>query len=356
MALSVLEAALLNPAPSQLLQIAKIGIVRLMKGSISRREFTARMALPFLALAIPGCEDNNNSRNRYIVSELSPSYEDAVSSIQKKIEQESADAAIRPEGISLLYTHGKPVRHAVVLFHGFTNVPRQFKELAQAYFQNGCNVFVPRLPRHGLKDRMTTDLANLTIAEIQNSADEAYSVARGLGKSVSVIGLSLGGSMALWLTQTQPVDLTVPIAPFLMPIGYPEAAINAAARLAYVLPSFYCFWDSKLKESSLPNYAYPGYPSHAMAQLVFFGDQISRTAAISKPLAKRCILVTNVGENAVNNDVARRLLALWNAKGAHYTELILRNLGPPRHDIIDPVTFPQGRTLVYPVLEKLVSG
>jgi pimeloyl-ACP methyl ester carboxylesterase len=285
---------------------------------------------------------------------LPPSYEDAVDSIQHTIEQESSDPAIRPEGVSLLFTHGRPVQHAAVLFHGFTNAPRQFEELAQAYFKNGCNVYVPRLPRHGLKDRLTTDLANLTLTEIQNAADEAYSLARGLGGSVSVIGLSLGGSMALWLTQTQPVDLTVPIAPFLMPIGYPEAAVRAAAHVAYVLPSFYCFWDSKLKENSLPDYAYPGYPTHAMAELVFFGDEIFKASAAGKPLAKRCILVTNAGENAVDNDVSRRLVALWNAKGADYTELILRNLGPPRHDIIDPVTFPQGRTLVYPVLEKLV--
>jgi pimeloyl-ACP methyl ester carboxylesterase len=321
---------------------------------INRREFATRLALPFLALAIPGCS-RKNSPDRYIVPEAAPSYEEAVETIQKIIAQEAADLTIRPEGVSLLFAHGNPVQHAVVLFHGFTNVPRQFEELAQALFQNGCNVYVPRLPRHGLKDRMTNDLANLTVSEIQNAADEAYSLARGLGKNVSVIGLSLGGSMAFWLTQTQPVDLTIPVAPFLMPLGYPEAVINGAAHIAYVLPSFYCFWDSKLKENSLPNYAYPGYPTHAMAELVFFGDELFKLAATQKPLGKNCILVTNAGENAVNNDVSRRLIALWNANGAHYTELILKNLGPPRHDIIDPVTFPQGRTLVYPVLEKLVS-
>jgi pimeloyl-ACP methyl ester carboxylesterase len=320
---------------------------------ISRREFATKAALPLLALAIPGCV-GKSTPDRYVVSELPPSHEVAAATIQKKIEEEAADPAIRPEGVSLLLTHGKPVQHAVVLFHGFTNVPRQFEPLAQVLFKSGCNVYVPRLPRHGNKDRMTTDLANLTVTEIQNAADEAYSLARGLGKSVSVLGLSLGGSMALWLTQTQPVDLTVPISPFLMPLGYPEPAITAAAHLAYAIPSFYCFWDSKLKENSLPAYAYPGYPTHAMAELVFFGADIFKLAAVGKPRAKNCTLVTNAGENAVNNDVSRRLVALWNTKGAHYTELTLKNLGAPRHDIIDPVTFPQGRTLVYPVLERLV--
>jgi hypothetical protein len=175
-----------------------------------------------------------------------------------------------------------------------------------------------------------------------------------LGRSVCVLGLSLGGLMALWLTATQPVDLTVPIAPFLMPMGYSEWLVNAAARLASVLPSMYFYWDSTLKEKSLPNYAYPGYPTHGMVQLVFLGDEILAMAAREKPQARRCILVTNAGENAVDNDVSRRLLALWNQHGAGYAEVVLGGLGAPRHDIIDPTTFPQGRTLVYPRLEALV--
>jgi pimeloyl-ACP methyl ester carboxylesterase len=322
---------------------------------ITRQEFTKRTALSVLALCLPACESASNDRDRYLVSQSSPSYEEAADAIQTRIKSESANPAIRPEGVSLLFTHGRPTRSAVVLFHGFTNAPRQFEALAQAYFKAGCNVYVPRLPRHGLKDRMTTDLANLTVTEIQNAADEAYSLARGLGKAVAVVGLSLGGAMALWLTQTQPVDLTIPIAPFLMPLGYADVLVSAAAHVAYALPSFYCFWDAKLKANSLPNYAYPGYPTHAMAELVFFGNRIFKLAATSKPLAKHCTLVTNAGENAVSNEVARRLLTQWNAKGANYTELILQNLGAPRHDIIDPVTFPQGRTLVYPVLENLVG-
>ncbi|HTA39320.1 MAG TPA: alpha/beta fold hydrolase [Candidatus Acidoferrales bacterium] len=322
---------------------------------MTRRAFATSLALPLVALAIPGCTLKERPE-RFVVSELAPAYDIAVDTIQKKIAAEAADALIRPEGVSLLFTHGKRVRSSVLLFHGFTNVPRQFEELARAYFAAGCNVYTPRLPRHGLKDRMTNDLAGLTVTEIQNAADEGYSLARGLGARVTVLGLSLGGAMALWLTQTQPVDLTVPIAPFLMPLGYAEPVINAAAHVAYALPSFYCFWDSKLKEHALPNYAYPGYPTHAMAELVFFGEEIAKLAAADRPRAKDCTLVTNSGENAVSNDAARRLLARWNARGANYTELVLTDIGLPRHDIVDPVTFPAARTLVYPVLEKIVAN
>jgi hypothetical protein len=64
--------------------------------------------------------------------------------------------------------------------------------------------------------------------------------------------------------------------------------------------------------------------------------------------------VTNANESAVNNTVSRDLLAQWNANGASYSEVVLSGFGPPRHDIIDPTTFPQGERLVYPRLEAMV--
>jgi alpha-beta hydrolase superfamily lysophospholipase len=319
---------------------------------MTRRSFATRIAVPLVASLLPGC--SSHQPERVSVPADPPSFDEAKSALQAIIRQDSTNPAIRIEGIPRLYVHDKPVEHALVLFHGFTNSPQQFDELARACYRQGCNVYVPRLPRHGLRDRLTHDLTNLTVTEIKNSADESFSLARGLGRRVAVLGLSLGGLMAMWLTQTQPVDLSVPVAPFLMPLAFPETQVRNAARLAVVLPSFYFWWDSKLKDKSLPDYAYPGYPSRSMAQLVFLGNEIFALAATNKPQAKRCILVTNIGENAVDNNVSRRLLALWNSQGAGYKELVLQHLGPPRHDIIDPVTFPEGRTLVYPTLERLI--
>jgi hypothetical protein len=66
--------------------------------------------------------------------------------------------------------------------------------------------------------------------------------------------------------------------------------------------------------------------------------------------------VTHDEESAVNNGVARRLFARWHSGSAGYGELVLEGLGPPRHDIIDPTTFPAARTLVYPKIEALVLG
>ncbi len=241
-----------------------------------------------------------------------------------------------------------------MLFHGFTSCPQQFDELARRFHAAGCNAYVPRIPRHGLRDRLTRNLAQLTVAELQASANEAYELACGLGARVSVLGISLGGSMAAWLAQTAPLDLAIPVAPFLMPILLPEAIGLPVMRLFDALPDLYVFWDPRVREKCLPDYAYPGFPTHALTQCIFLGDAVIERAAKAKPLARRCTLVTNANESAVNNGVARSLMGTWRRGGGDYSELVLEGLGPPRHDIIDPTTFPQARALVYPKLEALV--
>jgi alpha-beta hydrolase superfamily lysophospholipase len=322
---------------------------------MDRRRFTALLGTSLAAEALSGCARRPPAAPANLAA-TPMRFGDAVRTIREAIARDRADPAIRPEGLPRLYEHGAPVRHAVLLYHGFTNCPQQFDELARAYHARGCNVYVPRIPRHGLADRLTRDLANLTIAELVAFAGETFELARGLGATTSAVGLSLGGTLVLWLAQTQPLDLAVPIAPFLMPIPNVQFIGHPAIRLLHDLPNMYFWWDVRIKQNCKPDYAYPGYSTHALAELVFFGDEIARDARRAKPSARDCVLVLNEHDNAVDNRVTRALMAVWARQGARYRELVLTGLGGPRHDVIDPTTFPQGRTLVYPTLERIVLG
>jgi hypothetical protein len=113
----------------------------------------------------------------------------------------------------------------------------------------------------------------MTVAEMQDSAAEAFALVRGLGSTVGAVGLSLGGSMALWLAQTQTVDLAVSIAPFLMPVAplpskpaIPPLVGEPAMRVLAAIPSMYWGWGPRVTEGSRPPYAYPGHPTHALAR------------------------------------------------------------------------------------------
>jgi carboxylesterase len=286
-----------------------------------------------------------------------PSFAEAVKALEATIAHDRSDPLIEAAALPRLYHHGKDTENAIVLYHGFTNCPQQFDELAQRFYKRGCNVYVPRIPLHGYRDRLTQVLGRLTVARLQDATTVSYQLTRALGTRVSALGLSLGGSMVLYLAQTQEIDHAVPIAPFLMPIGFPDWLGLAVMAAVAWLPDLYMWWDPRIKEKCLPVYAYPGYPSHALAQCVFFGNIVVQ-AAKSKipPLGRRCTLVTNPADNGVNNNVAFQLLNGWETSGVRYGQVIISGLGSPRHDIIDPTTFPQARTLVYPKLEAIVLG
>ena len=319
---------------------------------IGRGDFTRLVGTSFAAVLLSAC--GRKAAEPPPPAEGVMPFSAAVRSIRADIEHDAANAAILPAAVPRLYEHGKPARHAVVLYHGFTNCPQQFERLAQAYFALGCNVYVPRLPRHGLKDRLTRDLVNMSVPELEQFALQTFERTRGLGATVSVVGLSLGGTLALWLAQTQPVDLAVPIAPFLMPIPNVQFIGHPAIRLLHTIPNMYFWWDIRLKEHCKPDYAYPGYPTHALAEMVFLGDDVAARARKDKPRARNCIVVLNERDNAVDNRVTRALLATWKEHGAGYRELVLTWPDGAHHDVIDPTTFTRAPTIVYPKLEALV--
>jgi alpha-beta hydrolase superfamily lysophospholipase len=287
-------------------------------------------------------------------SAASAAFVQARDAIRAVIAHDAADPTLEAVALPRLYEHGEPVEHALVLFHGFTNCPQQCDELARHFHALGCNVYVPRIPGHGRKDRLTRELARMTTADVQAAARAAYRLTAGLGRRVSGSGISLGASLVLWLAQTEPIDVAIPVAPFLMPLGIPRVLGTLVMRLLDVLPDMYWWWDPRVKEQCRPRYAYPGFPTHALAECAFLCRALFEAGRRSAPLARRCVLVTNHGESAVNNGVARSLLALWQRGAGTCRELVLYGLGPPRHDIFDPSTYPDARTKVYPELEALV--
>jgi pimeloyl-ACP methyl ester carboxylesterase len=317
---------------------------------MNRRAFAVGVGASAAGSALGGCAPGVPRALPHVPLPLS--YADSVRAIRAVIAQDTADTTLIHDALPRLYEHGAPVENAVILFHGFTNCPQQFDLLARQFYARGCNVYVPRIPRHGQQDRLSTTLADLTIEELGKSTLEAFAFARGLGRRVSSVGLSLGGSMSLWLAQAMPIDRAIAVSPFLMPIGIPRGVGTLAMHTLYTIPSMYWWWDPRVKQNCLPVYAYPGFPTHGLAEVTFFGDKLFAYAH-AKPLGRDCILVTNANESAVNNSVSRDLLALWKTGGAKVSEVVLSGLGPPRHDIIDPTTFPQGVHLVYPRLIEM---
>ncbi len=282
-------------------------------------------------------------------------YPEAMARLASLEQRDGAD--IQPACRTLYLGHGRRTARAVLLLHGLTNCPRQYEALGRALWEAGENVLIVRLPHHGLADRMTEDLGRLTARELIGCADSALDVAAGLGDSVTVSGLSLGGVIAAWLAQTRDeVDRAVIVAPLLGLAGVPRPFTPAIANLWLLTPNRFHWWDPRQgAHLAGPAQVYPRFSTRAIGETLRLGFALRARAAHGAPRARRLVMVGIATDRAVNNALADDLAAAWRAHGAD----VVSHLFPARlglgHDIIDPAQVGARPALVYPVLMQFLK-
>ena len=253
--------------------------------------------------------------------------------------------------------HGRRTPRAAVLLHGITNCPQQWVQLAAELHRDGRNVLVPRYPRHGLRDRLNTEISRLTAPELVEAAETALAAAAGLGEKVTVIGLSLGGVLAAWLAERdEAVDVAVMVAPLFGIRRLPARALPLLRAAAVRGPNLYLWWDRGLKSRLLPEHGYPRVATRAFGALLELGRQVESGARRSGPRARTLVCLTNAADPAVDNGATRRLVRRWREHGADVREYeFAAGLGLP-HDVIDPAHRATAVERVYPVLLDLVNA
>ncbi|MCZ7573717.1 MAG: alpha/beta fold hydrolase [Ardenticatenaceae bacterium] len=268
-------------------------------------------------------------------------------------------ASVNPLCRTQFLTHGRTVERAAVLLHGLTSCPRQYQALAPSCYDLGYNVLVPRLPRHGLADRLTEDLATLTAEELLACVAEAVDIARGLADRVTVVGLSMGGVLASWVAQhREDVDRVVIVSPGFALKAVPLAATPLAWRLARWLPNRFVWWDPVRKAEPVPPlHNYPRFATRPVAEVLRLAATIQAQARRARPAARSIIVVTNANDPVLNNASTNRLVDQWRRRGAEQirTYEFSADLGLV-HDIIDPDQVGQRTDLVYPVLLDLITA
>jgi alpha-beta hydrolase superfamily lysophospholipase len=282
------------------------------------------------------------------------SYEEALERVRAVMERDTAEIA--PLGRTALYDTGSVAETAIVLLHGLTNHPGQFVNFAPLLRARGMNVFVPRVPYHGYANRMTTAIAALTAEQLVAAAYEAVDAAAGLGRSVAVMGISMGGLLSCYLAQYRSnVALSVPIAPDFGLLKLPRWATSLIGHVVRALPNAYLWWDPRIKAAQRPATAYPRFSTHALMQTVRIGDDVYAAARKHAPRAERIITVVNASDFAVNNGETGQVVARWKSLRSDGVKLVTFTDLPQNHDIIDPDN-PLARTdLVYPRLIDILT-
>jgi alpha-beta hydrolase superfamily lysophospholipase len=264
---------------------------------------------------------------------------------------------VNPACYTRIYSHGSTTERALVLLHGFTNCPQQFDQLGRQFHDKGWNVLIPRYPRHGYSDRLNTAIAELRTDHLTAVANRAAEAAVGLGRRVTVAGLSLGGILAGHLAQTRSgIERAVLIAPMFGLKPVPGPVLAGLTRLAQVLPNFYIWWDGRLKDRIGPPHGYPRFSTRAYAALFETGAGVLAAARTTAPECPHIVVVTNAAEPRLDNRFTYGLIESWRAHGAGVITFEFPASDHLPHDLIDPANAAQNTGLVYPVISRLIAG
>ncbi|MCL4300071.1 MAG: alpha/beta fold hydrolase [Anaerolineae bacterium] len=282
-------------------------------------------------------------------------YEEAIKRVEAL--QNLDTPAVNPVCRTLLLTHQQKVERVIVLLHGYTNCPQQFRHLGTKFFELGYNVLIPRAPHNGLADRLTQDQAKLTAEELVALTDEAVDIAQGLGEHVTVAGLSMGGVMAGWAAQyRRDIDQAVLISPTFGLYIVPTPLTALVTNLVLLLPNFYRWWHPALGVDGPPPQGYPRLASRGLAQILRLALATQAAAQAAKPATPAILVVTNASDTAVNNKLTADIGRSWQNNGlenlrTYKFEAVLQF----DHDVIDPAIPDQHIELIYPILVELIN-
>jgi len=130
---------------------------------------------------------------------------------------------------------------ACLLLHGATGTPAEMRELGNYLYQNGISVYCPRLSRVDAKERLVSWESWATQAETALDTLMTYS------NQTFVVGLSLGGTLAMVLSGTKGLAGIALLAPAI----YPKPTLkNRLLAIVHLLtpPLFYRFagWNGEM--------------------------------------------------------------------------------------------------------------
>lgn len=241
------------------------------------------------------------------------SYEDALERLETNARVEAGYAQLEVCKTKLL-THGSQTDHVIVLMHGYTNCPAQFARLGERFFDAGYNVLIPCMPFHGRENRLSNDLRYLTAENMAAYGDWAVDIAQGLGKKVTILGFSGGGTVVTWLVQNR-VDIhsAISLSAFLGLSFLPDFLTRPFINFFLAVPNFFVWWDPRTREKNPYSvyYAYPRYSLRTLVQMLRLATAVKEQALREPPKTKRILMVINDFDPGISNRMIENLMSIW---------------------------------------------
>lgn len=196
--------------------------------------------------------------------------------------------------------HGALARTGALLIHGFTGCPQSMRPWAQYLAAAGLTTSCPRLPGHGTRWQ---DLNATQWPDWFAAVSGALDALAAKCDRVVVLGLSMGGTLALRLAEVRPAAVAglVLVNPSLTS---EKRALPLLGLLKWILPSLPGI-GSDIKAPGVRELAYARMPVRALASLVdLWGVTRAELAAVRAPI----LLLRSATDHVVEPVNARLLL------------------------------------------------
>ena len=192
----------------------------------------------------------------------------------------------------------------VLLCHGFTGSPQSLRPWAEHLAAAGLTVSLPLLPGHGTRWQ---DLRATGWPDWYAALDDAYAGLRARAEQVFVMGLSMGGTLALRLAEQHGADVggLVLVNPSLRSTRRLLALLPLVRRVLPTVPGALPGPAQDIKRPGAREVAYPRMPLDALASLVELWEVTGRDLhRVVSPV----LLLRSVEDHVVEPASARRLL------------------------------------------------
>ena len=249
-------------------------------------------------------------------------FDESVTAIETKQNEDKLRSDVREECLPIAKLHDKKTDKAVVMLHGISACPEQFDALADTFFEAGYNVYIPRVPHHGLEDNRRH--AHITLDEIGSFLEETASIMSGLGDDVGAVGLSGGANMATWLVQrTDVFKRALLLSPFYEP------------SLRYVPKWKVPFMMTLYGRDMLPNYFNGELAVNAVAKYTLLGKNYD--PELRAPQLDHIAVVTSELDDDIDLSLAHTTARqLHTVNDTTFAETRLTRDFGVQHDIVHP--------------------
>ncbi|WP_233493984.1 alpha/beta hydrolase [Desertihabitans brevis] len=205
---------------------------------------------------------------------------------------------VRPEAAPF---HADGDRVGVLLCHGFTGSPASMRPFAEHLARAGRTVALPRLPGHGTHWR---DLAETTWTDWYAAVEQEFNVLRRSCGQVFLVGLSMGGALALRVAARYGADVSglVLVNPAVNSTDRRLAALPLLRRVTSTVGAI----GNDISKPGVDECGYPRTPLRALGSVLeLWADVRGQLGRVHQPL----LLLRSRTDRVVDPSSARIILA-----------------------------------------------